>query len=116
MADSNFRLDLSHITLTTKLSEEAIKKRLLIYAKASAPTFEGYAKQNRPWTDRTGDARKRLTCTAQAIDEGVEISLSHGVDYGLWLELAHEQNYAILRPTIEVKAPEFIEGLKTLFQ
>lgn len=116
MADSNFIVDLSRLELTKKLSDEAIKKRLLVYANASAPIFEGYAKQNRPWTDRTGDARKRLKCTAKAIDEGVEISLSHGVDYGLWLELAHEQNYAILKPTIEIKAPEFVEGLKNLFQ
>lgn len=116
MADSNFIVDLSCLHIHDRLSEDAIQKRLLTYAGASAPLFEQYAKQNRPWTDRTGDARKRLKCTAEAIDEGVEISLSHGVDYGLWLELAHEQNYAILRPTIEIKAPEFLEGLKTLFQ
>ena len=42
------------------------------------------------------------------------ITLAHGVDYGLWLELANEKNYAIIYPTIKIKGPVVLEGLKNI--
>lgn len=87
-----------------------------IYMKTEAKDLEGYAKRNRPWTDRTGDARKRLTGKESRIPEGFEIALVHGVEYGIWLELAHEKNYAILEPTIRLKGTDVVDGLKGLLE
>ena len=70
-----------------------------------AGQMEGYSKTHAPWTDRTSHAR-------QGIHGGVDerngqhiLYLSHGVEYGIWLEIAHGGNYAIVGPTADVHLP-----------
>lgn len=87
-----------------------------IYAETQAKNLEGYAKEHRPWTDRTGDARKRLTGYVTDIPTGYRINLAHGVDYGVWLELAMEKRFAILEPTVRLKGPEVLRGLDRLLE
>lgn len=85
-----------------------------MYAETQASRLEGHAKENRPWTDRTGDARKRLTGYVTDIPTGYRINLAHGVDYGIWLELAHEKRFAILEPTIRLRGPDVVRGMQGL--
>lgn len=85
-----------------------------MYAETQAKNLEGYAKQNRPWTDRTGDARKRLSGYVTEIPKGYRINLAQGVTYGIFLELAHEKRFAILEPTIRLKGPEVVKGFENL--
>ena len=85
-----------------------------MYAETAAKNFENYAKENRPWTDRTGMARQRLTGYVEEIDKGYRINIAHGVDYGLWLEFAHEKRFAIVKPTIELRGNEVLKGYADL--
>lgn len=87
-----------------------------MYTDTAALKVQNYAKRNRPWTDRTGDARKRLTGTPEATKTGYRIKLAHGVDYGIWLELAHEKRFAIIEPTIKAMGPEVIKGFEKLLE
>jgi len=66
-----------------------------------AGTMEGYAKSHAPWTDRTGHARQSLHGGVDIQDDQQVLYLSHGVEYGIWLEIAHGGNYAIVRPTVD---------------
>ena len=83
---------------------------LLMYAQTKASQMESYMKSNRPWTDRTSTAKNTLTGRASSIQRGVRITLSYGVDYGIYLERANEQKYAIIEPTIRIKGPEVLKG------
>lgn len=87
-----------------------------MYCETKAIDFEAYAKQNRPWTDRTNMARQTLKGSSEKKPFGYRITLSYGVDYGVWLELANEKQYAIVEPTIRLKSPEVIKGMNTLFK
>lgn len=89
---------------------DSMKGRLLAAVKMLASTeatkLQGYMQRKRPWTDRTGEAKRRLSATVSTPnDHLVRITLSHGVDYGKWLELAHEGKYAIIKPTIKKQGP-----------
>ena len=66
-----------------------------------AQKMESYAKEHRPWKDRTGNARQRLKGSWKKVDKGYQIEIAHGVNYGVWLEVRHERRYAILKPTVE---------------
>ena len=66
-----------------------------------AGQLEGYAKENAPWTDRTGHARQGLHGGVDVDDTKFVLYLSHGVEYGIWLEIAHGGNYAIIKPTFD---------------
>ena len=88
---------------------------LAMYSQTAASYLESQAKENRPWTDRTGHARQGLTGSYEVEPSEISIVLAHTVDYGLWLELAHEKNYAIVDPTVTLHKDSIIQGLQGLF-
>jgi len=85
-----------------------------MYVDTAALTLQDYMRDKAPWTDRTGQARQRLTAKAQRVSKGYRIALAQGVDYGVFLELAHEKRFAIIQPTITAKGPEVMKGFENL--
>lgn len=71
-----------------------------LLAENGAQKMEAYAKQNRRWRDRTGNARQRLKGSWKRAKGGYKIQIAHGVNYGVWLEFTNERKYAILMPTV----------------
>lgn len=112
-----FRLEYDKSTLKKKLDNFGPKfgAMLLMYAATKASEIEAKMKVNRPWTDRTGMAKARLnTNVSQPNENTIRITLAHGVSYGIWLELAHEKNYAIIAPTIREEGPRIVSDLSNL--
>lgn len=104
---------LQGLTQTESKADVAIR----MYAEQSALKLQNYAKEHRRWTDRTGHARQRLTGSSAKITTGYRLQLAHGVDYGLWLELANEKKYAIIQETINyVGQNEILPGLERLLE
>lgn len=96
--------------MTTKLGAV-----VLMYCGTKASELEAKMKSNRPWTDRTGMAKATLSARVSQPDQNtIRITLAHGVEYGIWLELAHEKNYAIVAPTIREEGPRVVEGLNNI--
>lgn len=82
-----------------------------------APIWEAYAKENAPWTDQTANARQTLHAWWEKVAaEVVELYLSHGVYYGLYLETRFSGRYAIIWPTIEKFLPEIKSMLDGIFK
>ena len=112
-----FRFDGSDLMKGLMTAETKSDAAIHMYAETSALQLQNYAKENRPWTDRTGHARQRLKGYVGKSEAGWRIYLAHGVDYGLWLELAHEKRYSIIPKTIEyVGAKTIIPGFKRLLE
>jgi hypothetical protein len=104
------------------------------------------ARQNAAWRDRTGNARSGLFFVVdglglrplvgqvqpekqpdferhrqlQAVEGGgptkLVICLGHTMGYGVYLELAHGQRYAIVVPTIQANLPLLKRMLDDLFR
>ena len=72
-----------------------------VFAEQGATKLRSYAQSNAKWTDRSGSARTRLNAYVSAVNQGYRITLAHGVEYGIWLELAHEKAYSIIPQTID---------------
>lgn len=112
-----FKFDYNESTLSAGLDKMATKLGavVLMYASTKAIEIEAKMKQNRPWTDRTGMAKATLNTKVSQLSTNIlRIVLAHGVDYGIWLELAHEKNYAIIGPTIEQEGPRLVSDLDNL--
>lgn len=112
-----FRLDYKSSTLSKNLDKMAVKLGavLLMYANTKASELQAKMKINRPWTDRTGMAKATLNAKVSQPDTNtIRITLAHGVEYGIWLELAHEKNYAIIAPTVREEGPRIVEDLDNL--
>lgn len=112
-----FKLDWSGSSLSKNLDKMSTKLGavVLMYSATKASEIESKMKQNRPWTDRTGLAKATLKAkVSQPSSTLIRTTLAHGVDYGIWLELAHGKNYAIIAPTIQEEGPRIVEDLNGL--
>lgn len=70
----------------------------------AAGQLEAIMRQRAPWADRTGAARAGLSAEAFHNDGEAGVTLSHGVDYGYWLEVIQNGRFAIIGPTLEQEA------------
>lgn len=104
--------------LFRNLAEQQIRSRaaLGLFGDTSAKKLENEAKNNHPWTDRTYQARNRLKGDSEWLGNILRISLGHGVDYGVYLELCNEGKYAVIMPTINKMSPKIIRGLDNLLK
>lgn len=113
----SFKLDYSSSSLSKNLDKMAVKLGavILMYSATKASELEAKMKMNRPWTDRTNMAKTLLNAkVSQPSKDIIRITLAHGVDYGIWLELANGKNYAIIAPTIREEGPRIVEDLGDL--
>lgn len=107
--------DISKLSQGLLQMQTKMAAMILMYAATKASELEAKMKINRPWTDRTGMAKATLNASVSQPDTNtVRITLAHGVDYGIWLELAHGKNYAIISPTIDAEAPKIVSDLQGL--
>lgn len=113
---ATIRVDAKQLLKRLENAEPKSQVAIKMFAQEGAKKFENYAKNNRPWTDRTGHARQRLVGWVEMFSDKVRIHIGHGVDYGVYLELAHEKRYAILQPTVNALSKEILEGFKELMR
>lgn len=115
MEASNFTINVDELSQNLDEFQDRLKYAVQMYASTKANELEALMKANRKWTDRTGMAKARLNASTSEPDENtIRITLAHGVEYGIWLELANEKNFAIIAPTLSQQGPRVIEGLNDL--
>lgn len=112
----SFKFDANN--LIKGLAEREIKTRaaLGLYADTVAKKMEAHAKSNKPWVDRTGRAKQSLNSSWKWVGDVARVELSHGVYYGIYLELCNEKRYAIIKPTIDIISPQAIRGLNKILK
>lgn len=83
--------------------------------QSNVAPIENYMKQEAVWTDRTSNARNGLSARYDGEKGNVHrIVIFHMVDYGIWLEVAHEAHYAIINPTLKEQGPKVMAELRGL--
>ena len=94
--------------------EYKMRAAIYILADTGAKLMESWAKENAPWTDRTSNARQGIKGQAYWNSDTIIVTLSHSVNYGIWLELANHRNYAILEKSINAEKDTLIQNYKKL--
>ena len=108
-------------------SDQQMKRRMNAYGVAVmnslfqlgqlfAAKMEAHAKREASWTDRTSNARQSLFGVSTKEGDKVVVILSHGVDYGVFLELAHQGNFAIIGPTLQQHYGEIMQAVRAIFR
>lgn len=103
---------------------EATQEAVREYLQDQCFELVDYMQQNRPWTDRTGLARRSLSADVQEKNvaggnTSFRVKLESPVEYGSFLEFGvrgHSRPYPIIEPTLRLKAPEVVNGLKGLLE
>lgn len=114
---SGFRFDAEKLLESLVSLPDKTDQALEMYAATSAIKLQTSAQEKARWTDRTGAARQRLKGDHYRVATGYRLRLAHGVDYGVWLELAHEKRFAIIAETVrDVGTFEIMPGLAKLIE
>ncbi len=104
--------DFTELSRNLNMLPDRLEMALKKYGDTTARQLEAEAKKNRKWIDRTAHARQRLQGGSELRPRKLIIYLQHGVDYGVYLEFAHEKKYAIVYPTLRREAPRVMNGLR----
>ena len=133
-------------TLITAIKKNQTKYLAAVFALAmnQGGIMLGEARANKPWQDRTGNAKTGLFFAVEGFGRAMQkkggrsrntstgkfqkvesagmavgnnelvIVLGHTMFYGVYLELAMAEQYAVVWPTIQNNAPKFMQALKVL--
>lgn len=94
-----------------------LKAQLDIIGDITAKNMEVYAKTNKPWKNRTGDAQNLLNGKSQwESDNVLDITIAHGVYYGVYLETRRDfqGKYKILEEARDSQISNFKSMLMRL--
>lgn len=113
-----FTIELSALDHNLKNFDNRARKAIDASMKYQAALSENWMRTNAKWTDRTTNARNGLF--AVVIDDiGTDVwllVLSHTVSYGIWLEVANNGQYAIVRPAFLRANRQVMQRLSKLFE
>lgn len=88
-----------------------LARALFVAAQKLAGRIALWMKTNAPWTNRTGNARARLSAWVVRLSAGVAIVLAHGVSYGAALEAMQAGRFAIIAPAVRYWCPIFMKEI-----
>jgi hypothetical protein len=86
-------------------------------AKRQAREIDEWLGPHAPWKDDTGDARRGLHAFVDETAGPIgTIVISHDplLDYTIWLEIANQGRYSIIRPALDYWAPKTKASLQSL--
>lgn len=109
-----FKMDITDLEKKLNSYSRKADAAIKMFADTTSQTLASDCREQAKWTDRTGLARKSIRGDVKDLPNGYRIEVAYGVDYGLWLELANEQKYAIIEPTIRLTSPYIINDLEGL--
>ena len=115
MADSyTVTIDGNEVIKNLTELEGRVKAGLEVVGQTVGAQMKSYAQANAPWTDRTGNARGGLDYDCKWEGTTLDISVFHTVDYGIWLEIAHAQRFAILQDARNSQVETFKNMIKAM--
>lgn len=91
-----------------------LRGALLALASRYAVEIEAHMKANAVWEDRTGNLRQSLYAEVSEFVGGIAIGFDYGLDYGFWLEFAHQARFAIIAPTLDEFGPRIVADVQRL--
>lgn len=100
----------------TEAYAQAIHRGVVQLAERYAVEIEAWMKSEAVWTDRTSNARQTLFSEAIDFVDVVVILMSHGVEYGTFLELSNGGRYAIITPALDYFMPRIWRDVQALLR
>lgn len=108
------KVDFSEFSANLKTLNDRVMANAPKIMEYTMTDAEGYAKQNAPWRDRTGNARGSISHKTISSKDLVTGVIGIGVFYGKYLELSNQGKYRIIRPTVDVYRSKLLQNLKEI--
>ena len=114
MSDFSVTIDSKEVLGNLEEMNERVKAGLTVIGETVGAKMTAYAQANAPWTDRTGNARSGLHHEVSWQGTTLDIQIKHSMDYGLWLEVANSEKFAILKKARDSQVDTFVSLIKSL--
>lgn len=114
-SQSTFSWKPGSLLANTKHFNTRANKAITAAFEYQATRSEGYMKSNAKWADQTSNARNSLFTATQHNGNEHKLLLSHGVPYGIWLEVRFSGKFAIVMPAWLLAQVEIKRLLAKLF-
>lgn len=115
MGRSSFTWKSDTLSGNAKALPAKVQRAVVGATEFGATKGTGYAKSNAKWVDRTGNARQGVRAFAVHEVGKSTIVITHGVAYGIWLEVRFSGRYAIINPTMDYTGDLVMKMLGNLF-
>lgn len=114
----SFVIELDALDHNLRKFDDRARRAIKATLDYQAAKSETWMRTNARWTDRTTNARNGLFATVDDTlgDDTWLLVLSHTVSYGIWLEVANNGKYAIVRPAWLKANTEVMRRLAKLFE
>jgi hypothetical protein len=96
--------------------ESRVMQAVASVAAYFEPVLESHAKATAPWEDQTSNARQTLFSASELAETVVRLYLSHGMEYGVYLELKYGGRYAVILPTLQAHYGQVGSMLRDIFR
>ena len=110
---AGFTIDQRDLNRNVAGFQDQVHQYVTLATDFAAEQTVAQMKLKAPWTDRTGAARGGLHSVTRHNKRTKKhnVTFSHGVDYGIWLEVANSGKYAIIMPTVLAVGKEIMSAL-----
>lgn len=114
---SSFRWTSDNLTTNLRNATPRIHTAIWSAMEYQAMRSRNFMRSNASWTDRTANARNGLDAIpSREGTNGYVITLTHGVPYGIWLEVRWSGRYGIIPESVRQGGQELMGMLTTLFR
>lgn len=93
----------------------AVYALCLRYAALALNYFRAQKASGAYWSNQTGQAAKLMFTDAYMADNVIGWFMAHGVEYGVYLELANDGAHEAIRPVVQHFVEPFYRELKELY-
>lgn len=114
MSEFSVNVDAKEVIKNLKEIHPRIQTALNVAGDTVGQQMKAYAQNNAIWTDRTGDARNTLDYKVSWQGTVLDVAIFHEVEYGLWLEIAMGEKYAIIRDARDSQINTFKDMIKAM--
>ena len=113
---SDITIDAKQVISNLENLNKKARAGILTIGNATASKMQTYAQANHKWVNRTGSATAQIKAKAQWQGDTLDIGITHGVEYGVWLEtrIAFQGKYKILEEARDSQVAEFRAALLAL--
>lgn len=114
MSDFSVTIDAKEVIKNLNEIPPRVQAGLTVIGETVGGKMKATAQAEAPWTDRTGAARSGLDYKCVWEGTTLDIQIFHTVDYGIWLEIAHAERFAILKKARDSQVETFKSMIKAL--
>lgn len=95
-------------------AERRAKFKAEMYGRAASGKMQRRAKLDKPWVDRTGNAKNSIQPECYWRGNTLMIGVGGNMNYSVYLEFKNDNRFAVLYPTLEKMTPEIMRGFAGL--